>query len=117
MNHSVRFFMSAILAMIIALLVIVLSACNVDMVKTEGEPSCCVAMYKVTYLRQKQKENTMTGIEKLADCCRQQDKINFCDKFGGESLCSSSKTEDEKIKCVKDARSKRDMCIELMKTF
>ncbi|MCP4764458.1 MAG: hypothetical protein GY870_21970 [archaeon] len=76
------------------LILLILFSCNVDRIKNETVPSCCQTLYDILYLTQKAKIEVNTlG---LLNCCRKQNKYNFC----------------------KDVpKEKYPDCINLMKTF
>ena len=56
--------------------VLLLLVSCVAQIEREGTPSCCQSLYDVIYLNQKAK--LQMNVNSLLDCCRKQQKIEFC---------------------------------------
>jgi hypothetical protein len=59
--------------------------CNVHKIDRPEMPSCCQALYDVLYLSQKVQQPV--NVSSLMDCCRQQNKIEFCKKNDDPGQC------------------------------
>ncbi len=69
----------------VALCVTLFFSCNVHKIDRPDSPSCCQALYDVLYLSQKVQQPV--NVVSLMDCCRIQNKIEFCEKQKDKNEC------------------------------
>jgi hypothetical protein len=65
--------------------VIMFVSCNVHKIDRPDAPSCCQRLYDILYLSQKLSQPP--NIDKEMDCCRIQDKIDYCEKKENKDQC------------------------------
>jgi len=70
--------------------VIMFVSCNVNKIERPGTPSCCQRIYDIMYLNQPSfwtKNIQPPDVSKFIDCCRIQDKIDYCEKQKDKDQC------------------------------